>query len=121
MENAFDGIILYAIDGTILDCNKSTCQFLGYSKDELINNNILSLFFEEELERRPLYFESLQAGFSTLDYRTLKRKDGSPIAMEIGTKMMPDGRFMAVGRDVTERKKAAEQQALFASYCKFIR
>ena len=115
VEHAFDGIIIYSIDGTIQDCNHSTCAYLGYSHEELKQLNIKSLFFNEDLEHRPLYFKTLKEGHSTIDYRKLKRKDGTSIDMEIGTKMMPDGRLMAIGRDMTERKKAAEQQALFAA------
>jgi PAS domain S-box-containing protein len=47
----------------------------------------------------------LKAGQTTLDYRKLKRKDGSFIEMEIGTKMLPDGNLIATGRDITERRK----------------
>lgn len=115
VEHAFDGIIIYTIDGAILDCNHSTCNYLGFTQEELKQMNVVSLFFKEDLVHRPLYFETLKAGHSTIDYRRLRRKDGTDIEMEIGTKMMPDGRLMAVGRDITERKKAAEQQALFAS------
>ncbi len=115
VEHAFDGIIIYTLDGTILDCNHSTCNYLGYTQEELKKLNVAALFFKEDLSQRPLYFESLKAGQATIDHRRLKRKDGTHIDMEIGTKMMPDGRLMAIGRDITERKKAAEQQALFAS------
>lgn len=115
VEHAFDGNIIYDLSGKILDCNYSTCQYLGYTLAELQQLSVTDLFFKEELRERPLYFDSLKAGHSTIDYRRLKRKDGSFIDMEIVTKMMPDGKLMAVGRDITERRKAAEQQSLFAS------
>jgi PAS domain S-box-containing protein len=106
IEHAFDGIIIYAPNGTILDCNATACTLMGYIKDELNGHNIAELFFKEDLKIRPLYFETLKAGYPTLDYRRLKRKDGSFIEMEIGTKMMSDGSLMAIGRDITERKEA---------------
>ena len=115
VEHAFDGNIIYNLDGRILDCNYSTCQYLGYSLEELQKLSVTDLFFKEDLQQRPIYFESLKAGHSTIDYRRLRRKDGTHVDMEIVTKMMPDGKLMAVGRDITERKKAAEQQSLFAS------
>lgn len=115
VEHAFDGIIIYSINGVILDCNHSTCHYLGYTQEELKTLNVKQLFMKEDLAARPLYFDTLLAGEATIDYRKLKRKDGSCIEMEIGTKMMPDGNLMAIGRDITERKKAAAQQALFAS------
>jgi PAS domain S-box-containing protein len=115
VEQAFDGIIIYAPDGSILDCNLSACTYTGYSANELKGFNVTKLFFKEELEARPLNFELLYSGHATLDYRRVKQKDGSAIDMEIATKIMPDGRLMALGRDITERKKAQAQQALFAS------
>ena len=115
VEHAFDGIIIYTLDGTILDCNLSACNYLGYTQEEMKKLNVTVLFYKEELIQRPLFFDTLKAGQATIDHRRLKRKDGTHIDMEIGTKMMPDGRLMAIGRDITERKKSAEQQALFAS------
>lgn len=115
VEQAFDGIIIYAPDGTILDCNLSACTYTGYSSGELKGFNVTKLFFKDELEARPLKFELLYSGHPTLDHRRLKRKDGASVDMEIATKTMPDGRLMAVGRDITERRKAQAQQALFAS------
>ena len=112
-DQAFDGIVMYAADGTILDVNQSACVYTGYSQEELKKLNVTSLFFKEELAKRPLYFKSLKAGKATLDHRRIKKKDGSFIEMEIGTKMMHDGNFIATGRDITERKKA--EQAVIKS------
>lgn len=108
VDQAFDGIVIYDHNGKILEANHSAAVNTGYTQKELSTMYVSDLFFIDELKARPLYFESLKAGKSTLDYRRLKRKDGSYVEMEIGTKMTPDGNFMAVGRDITERKKAEE-------------
>jgi|GEM_PF-1455964 len=109
VAQAFDGIIIYSPEGKILDCNLNACKNTGYSEDELKRMKVQDLFFEKELSERPLYFKTLKEGHSTLDYRRLKRKDGTYAEMEIGTKMTPDGNLMAIGRDITERKKAQEK------------
>jgi PAS domain S-box-containing protein len=106
VEQAFDGIIIYSPAGIILDCNHSACTSTGYTHKELQGLSITDLLLKEELARRPLVFETLKKGLPTLDYRKLKKKDGSVVEMEIGTKMMPDGNLMAVGRDITERKES---------------
>jgi len=108
VDQAFDGIVIYDPTGKILEANHSAAISTGYTQKELSNMYVSSLFFDDDIAQRPLYFDSLKAGKSTLDYRRLKRKDGSYLEMEIGTKMTPDGNFMAVGRDITERKKAEE-------------
>jgi PAS domain S-box-containing protein len=109
VDHAFDSIIIYTRDFIIIDCNQRACRTLGYSQSELKEQNVSRLFFEEDLVARPFYFESLQSGARTLDYRRVKKKDGSAVEMEIGTKMMPDGNLMAMGRDITERKKAEQK------------
>jgi PAS domain S-box-containing protein len=109
VEQAFDGILVYTIEGVILDCNLTACEYIGYPNNELKKLRVQDLFFEEDLLVKPLYFETLKAGHPTFDNRRLKRKDGSFLEMEISTKMMPDGNLMAIARDVTEKKKAAEE------------
>jgi two-component system sensor histidine kinase UhpB len=108
VEQAFDGIIVYSDNGSILDCNHPACDYIGYTKKELKNLTIQDLFFEEDLLARPLYFETLETGQPSLDYRKLKKKDGSFLEMEIITKMMPDGNLVAIARDITEKMKAEE-------------
>lgn len=109
VDQAFDSIIIYTPDFIILDCNYIACSILGYGREELKEHHVTGLFFEEDIIARPLHFETLKAGQRTLDYRRVKRKDGSGIEMEIGTKMMPDGNLMAIARDITERKKAEQK------------
>jgi DNA-binding response OmpR family regulator len=46
IEHAFDGIIIYAPNGTILDCNATACTLMGYIKDELNGHNIAELFLK---------------------------------------------------------------------------
>ncbi len=109
VDQAFDSIIIYTPNLIILDCNHRACSTLGYTRGELKEQNVAWLFFKEDIMARPLYFETLKAGQRTLDYRRVKRKDGTGVEMEIGTKMMPDGNLMAIARDITERKKAEQK------------
>lgn len=109
VDQAFDSIIIYTPNLIILDCNHRACSTLGYTREELKKQNVNGLFFKEDILARPLRFETLKAGQRTLDYRRVKRKDGTGIEMEIGTKIMPDGNLMAIARDITERKKTEQK------------
>jgi len=109
VDQAFDSIIIYTQNFIILDCNSRACSTSGYTRQELIGHHVAEFFFKEDTIDRPLYFETLKAGQRTLDYRRVKRIDGSGIEMEIGTKMMPDGNLMATARDITDRKKAEQK------------
>lgn len=110
VEQAFDGIIIYSPDGSVIDFNDSAFEYMGYTKEEFAGLNVMDLFFKDDLESNPLDFEELIVGGSTIDYRKLKRKDGSFIEVEIATKMMPGGNYMAIARDITERKEAESRK-----------
>ncbi|GAH02683.1 unnamed protein product, partial [marine sediment metagenome] len=71
-NNAPFAIVLFNIDGYILDCNKSTTLITGYKKKELIGNNFKDLNF---------YVDN---GASNLEERQDKIETGKiPIAREI--------------------------------------
>lgn len=110
IDRTTDGVMIYSMTGQILDLNHNSSQFLGYSRDELLNMSITDLFYPEELVKRPLAFDRLQAGFAVIDYRRLRRKDGSSVELEISTTMLPDGNLMAFGRDVSERRILQKEQ-----------
>ncbi len=105
VEQAFDAIITYSPEGIIIECNQTASQYSGYTQEELKGLSVPELFFKEDLAAKPIDFERIQKGGSTLDYRRIRRKDNTGIEMEIRTKQMADGNLMAIARDITERKK----------------
>ena len=107
VEQAFDGILIYSQSGEIIDFNDSIIEYTGYSKAEFRDLNMADLFFHADLATKPFNFDKLLSGAPVLDNRRLKHKDGSFIEMEIATKMLPDGNFMVIARDLTERAEAA--------------
>lgn len=115
VEQAFDGILYYDATGNILDCNLSGAQTLGYEVEEMKQLHVSTLFFEEDLKIRPLNIPDVQAGKQLFDYRTMRRKDGSSVEIEWVTRQLPDGRFLAVGRDITHQNQALSQQILLSS------
>ena len=115
VEQAFDGILFYDGKGHILDCNNSATVTMGYSREELRQMNVADLFFEKDLEARPLDIPEVTAGSQVFDFRTMRRKDGSKAEIELVTRVLPDGRHLAVGRDVSDQIKALSQQSLLSS------
>lgn len=108
-ENSFDGIVLSALQGDILDANKVACAMLGYKKEELLAIKIRDLFFEEDLQKAPLRYQEVLEGKTVISERRLKRKDDSPLLVELNVKTIPGGSFLGVFRDITERKKHLQQ------------
>lgn len=108
-EQAADGILIGKHGGEIIDANNSICEITGYNKDELVGNNIDILFTQDELDKKPLDYQSVYAGKSVLRERKMRKKDGQEIYVEMNTKKVVDGRLQAYIRNVTERVKAQKK------------
>jgi len=57
-EDSLDGLFEVAIDGTILDANTAYLKLFGYTREEILNTNIVNLYFEQQ--DRELYREEIQ-------------------------------------------------------------
>jgi PAS domain S-box-containing protein len=51
LDNSFNLIVHFDLDGKIIYCNNSYLEVLGYDPQELISKNIFSLFHPEEREK----------------------------------------------------------------------
>jgi PAS domain S-box-containing protein len=111
-EASPDAILLLdpADNWSIVDCNTSTCQMNGYSREELIGQSIdiLNVAPNKPFERTE-YLEKIR-GQDILRYETThRRKDGSIIAVEVSTSLIRFGKrdiVLGIDRDITERKKS---------------
>jgi len=112
IEYASDGIFLSDANGAYLEANKRGLDMLGYSIQELLSLNINDLIVLDERDSRPARLNELKTGQHIISERRLRRKDRSLIPVEISAKKLPDGRFLGIVRDITERKKAEEQRQM---------
>jgi len=109
MEQAADGIFLADPVGHILDANASACALLGYSRDELRSLDLVDVLDPIDLAAAPERLAVLRAGETSVYDLWLRRKDGSRVPVEVSAKALADGRLQAIVRDITERKRAAEE------------
>jgi len=110
IEQASDGIYIFDANGYFLDVNTSACLLVGYSKEELLRLNRSDLLRQEQHPSNlPSKIEDLEKGKPILLERILYKKDGTQIPVEINSKILPDGRFLGIVRDITARKKAEEK------------
>ncbi len=103
-----DAIFIFDKTGHFLNLNIVSAKLLGYTKTEFIDMTLPDILFKEDLAASPIRLDLLAAGKSLIRQRRFKRKDGSAVEVEIHSKKMPDGYFLSVVRDLTERKKAEE-------------
>jgi PAS domain S-box-containing protein len=92
---------------------------LEYSREEILGKTILDLIPPEQEERLwsdKAYF--LKGGTNVAEW-TLRRKDGRYLPVEVSAKILPDGRWQGIVRDISERKRVEE--ALRLSEAKFSR
>lgn len=107
------GIILIDEKGTIIEVNTSFCETLGYSREELISNNI-RLFSTatggNEIEKN---IENILQGKTLKHEVTNLRKDGTTCEIELYETMilLPDGKpgILSVSNDITEKKRSEEK------------
>ncbi|MFA6404241.1 MAG: PAS domain S-box protein [Salinivirgaceae bacterium] len=105
IDLAVDGILLGSHEGVIIDDNESMCSIVGIAKNDLIGKHISQVpFTPESLAKSPFRFDLLQKGEIVINDRVLKRPDGIEVTVEMRTKMMPDGTYQSIYRDITERK-----------------
>jgi two-component system, cell cycle sensor histidine kinase and response regulator CckA len=115
-DHAVDGILLGSPEGLIIEANSNACIMTGWPKEELLGQHISRIFSEGSLAKVPLRFDLLKAGHRVVSERALLRGDGSLLPIEMHTKMMPDGTYQAIVRDISARTEAeASYRGLFES------
>ena len=106
VEQAPEGVFLSDLDGRYTDVNDAGCRMLGYSREELIGKTILDLIPATDAERLWHSKERMLEGGVHVDEWTLRRKDGAHLPVEVSAKILADGRWQALVRDISERKRA---------------
>jgi len=108
VEQAVDGIFVSDAQGRYLDVNGAGCEMLGYSREEILARTIADIVAAEEVPRIVTEVARFAGGAVTRSEWRFRRKDGSVFIGEVVGRQLPDGRFQAILRDITDRKRAEE-------------
>ena len=114
-----DGILLEDANGNILDANQALCQSFGYSREELLRQNVRCFVPPEGRHEVEAHLATLRAG-QTLEHEVWNlRKDGERCLMRLNEKplALPDGRqgILVVARDITQSKRGELIKEVFLS------
>ncbi len=115
VRDSNDAITLQQFDGTILEWNHAAERMYGYSADEAVGMNILSIVREACQHQSKVFREKLSRGERIVSLETQKvTKDGKTIDVWLTATVLhdPEGRPIAIAtteRDMTEKKRIQEK------------
>jgi len=116
LESSPEAITITDLNGNIVECNQATVVLHGFeSKEELIGKNSLELIAKKDREKAIQNLKkTLESGSVKAVEYTCLTMDGLEFPTELSASVVrdPSGKpehFVAITKDITERKKAEEE------------
>jgi PAS domain S-box-containing protein len=110
-ELASDAIVVADIEGRVTEANHAACKLLGYTRAELLQLNYADIVAESERPRLWSARDALLNGGVSVEEWHLVTRSGSSLATEISAAILPDGRWQAFVRDITDRKRLEQDRS----------
>jgi PAS domain S-box-containing protein len=118
VESSDDAIVSKNLNGIITSWNKGAERLFGYAAGEIVGKPITILIPSDRLHEETRILELIRRGERIEHYETVRqRKDGTlvEISLTVSPIKSADGRVIGaskIARDITERRRAQEQQTL---------
>ena len=118
VESSDDAIVSKDLDGIIGTWNAGAERLFGYTAEEVIGKPVTILIPPDRHDEEPEILARIRRGERVDHYDTVRRrKDGSLVEVSLSVSPIRDAKGRVVGaskiaRDITERKRAQEQQRL---------
>lgn len=118
VESSDDAILSKTLQGVIATWNGGAQRLFGYTAAEVVGKSITILIPSDRLGEEPAILARIQAGERVDHFETVRRhKDGTllDISLTISPIRNVQGEIIGaskIARDIRERKRAAERQAL---------
>ncbi len=115
-ENANDIVFTTNLEKQVTSINRAAERIMGYSREEILGEDLLNFVVEEYREATDLMFRRrLQDDAPRNDYVEIVAKDGHRIPLEVSSRLIFEDGIRAgvqgIARDITERK-TLEQKLL---------
>ena len=111
VEQAADAIFLASAADVLLEVNAAACEMTGRTREELIGTPLGELLVPSKSGGARVGSDSPR-GPRVTGERTLRRKDGSTIDVELTGTVLADGCVQSYARNITERKLVQQQLIL---------
>ncbi|MEZ2221774.1 PAS domain S-box protein [Rhizobium sp. RCC_161_2] len=118
VESSDDAILAKDLNGKIVSWNRGAERLYGYTAHEAIGQPVLMLIPLDRQNEEPELLARIRRGERIDHYETIRRrKDGSLVEISLSVSPIKnrEGRVIGVSkiaRDITERRRAEEQQYL---------
>ena len=124
VEHSEDAIYSIDLDGNITSWNRGAERLFGYVPEEVIGRSVNLLIPQDHHDEEQRIQARIRRGESIEFYETLRQcKDGGllDISLSVSPIRSADGALIGaakIGRDITQRKRAHEQQRLLVNEMK---
>lgn len=112
VEQSSDGIVIVDIETRrILEANSAYCKLIGYSSEELLKLSLYDVATASPEDLDEQIQKVLTRGYHFIGERQHRRRDGSPVDVEVSVNKISFGGkqvLCSVVRDITERKQTEE-------------
>jgi PAS domain S-box-containing protein len=118
VESSDDAIVSKDLMGIITSWNRGAERLFGYTADEVVGQSITILIPLDRRDEETMVLERIRRGERIDHFETVRRRrDGSLVEISLTVSPIRDAAGRIVGaskiaRDITERKRAQEQQTL---------
>src|SRR5262249_20132190 len=114
-QSSEDAIFSSTLDGVITSWNAGAHRLFGYAAEEMLGRPVSFLIPPGHLDEQARILDAIKRAERITDFETVRlRKDGSEAPVSLSASAVVDSRGKVVGfaritRDMTERKRAAEE------------
>ena len=117
-DNAGDAIFIHNLTGRFLEVNRVACEFLGYTREELLRMTPADVTMPELVAKIPVLTAQLQHEDHIFFELVLQRRDGTALPMELNSRVIEYAggpAVLSIARDITDRKRGEEALARWAA------
>jgi len=115
MQAAGEAIWISDTQGRCVFANPAACDMLGYTQEEMLALHVTDLVPQEDLAQLRAILAALDTEPFVRREWWLKRKGWGTVLVEFVSQRLDQNRFLSIGHDIGERKRAEHKLQLAAS------